>query len=63
MTGIMSRHAADPHPEIINIEENLGINLSLLLYNCRCFLSAIVANDWRKKEDKKKKTKFASYTV
>jgi hypothetical protein len=31
MIEIMSRHAAEPHPEIINIEENLGINLTLLV--------------------------------
>jgi hypothetical protein len=53
MTEIMSRHAAEPHPEIINIEENLGINLTLLLHKCRCSLSAIVANDWRNYTDKK----------
>ncbi len=31
MIEIILRHAADPHPEIINIEENLGINLTLLV--------------------------------
>jgi hypothetical protein len=46
MTRIMSRHAAEPHPEIINIEENLEINPTLLGHKCRFFLSAIVAKDW-----------------
>jgi hypothetical protein len=53
MIEIMSRHAAEPHPEIVNIEENLGINLTLLFHKCPCFLAAIVSNDWRNYTDKK----------
>jgi hypothetical protein len=61
MTEIMSRHAAVSHREIINIEENLGINLTILLYKCRCSLSAIVDNDWRNYTGKKENEIYLIY--